>query len=71
MGGRLGHLEKRLQGMGCGERQRPGLSPKSLTIGKLMEIFVLREVLVNKGFRKPSALPLGKFIHNSTVCYFN
>lgn len=36
-----------------------------------MEVLVLREMVVIQCIQKPSALPLGKFIHISTVCYFN
>lgn len=39
--------------------------------GRLAEVLVLRDTLVKKGTQKPSALPLGEFIHISTVCYFN
>ena len=53
------------------EWRQPRPAPKPLLTRKLMEIFLLRDVVVNKGIQKPSALPLGKFIHNLTVCYFN
>lgn len=39
--------------------------------GRLTEVLVLRDTLVKKGTQKPSARPLGVFIHISTVCYFN
>lgn len=59
----------------AGSRPQPGPSPSlppSICLdGRLMEVLVLREMVVNKGIQKPSALPLGKFIHILTVCYFN
>lgn len=51
--------------------RQPSPSPKPLMTGKLMEIFLLRDMMVNKGIQKSPALPLGKFIHNLTVRYFN
>lgn len=51
--------------------RQPSPSPKPLMTEKLMEIFLLRDMMVNQGIQKSPALPLGKFKHNLTVCYFN
>lgn len=54
-----------------GRMKQLGPPPKPLMMGKLMEIFLPKDVVVNKGIQMPFALPPRKFTHNLTVCYFN